>query len=812
MKVSSLYKSLLYVSAVALLAGCNHPLQIKTDGVAKGDITSSSGIRNCSYDEAVDIGAVDIGDNIRQCDNEVIENEYGTFTAVGAYNETYTAEPKFGSLFDTWENCLNGEDGLGQIFEDGNRCSYNIPAATVRDNWGNTAGPLIAKFSESRTRNNKYLDEVLAKKEMAFFTNIYFEEDPGPDGNRPFKEGALAVLGDDNLDDDKNLLQKGDSYKSAAVGKSFRKDKCNLSDMDNVHINKDDSDCKRLNYDTTLDDNGDPILDGDGKIIDPIRCQYPENINNQDCYRIDATRPHAKFRIKCEFSHLNYDDPILFPGDPKAAHLHMYFGNTHADADSTYETLIDKGNSTCNGGELNRTAYWVPALLNSDGDALIPNEIFVYYKNRDAHKGDTVAYPDDLKLIAKTSPPLFAENDPDNPPETHTTGNTDPFPITSFGCGTRFGGDVVFDRNINNVLAGCVTNGNEDGGTEIALEMKVQFPQCYKVNSNYNADDPNDSKYNVAYRYKSFELDKTPDFQGNDCPDGYEKVSSIEYRLFWHVTSHRVPGSNQYAITDVRLSSDKPDQDPGMSGHADWYGAWNKEVMAKWLQNCNNFTKLNVHNPAFGSDDEALWDCETGVLRRGPNSNIGGDTDPEGLPTDVRLYECTDCISLQPRETNLGENGKFTIAAQDIREELCPRAGDLTSDDKRHQISHCPDTPAAQHSQHTGTTIEAENMSLDSRLMVDGDVVKVKAGQTLGIATSDYSGADGDIDVTLTVTDEPNGNTVKLYRNNGLVKTWSLTANDSSTQTITTNISLEDGDQIKVKLFGNVTFDKIHFE
>ena len=41
------------------------------------------------------------------------------------------------------------------------------------------------------------------------------------------------------------------------------------------------------------------------------------------------------FRTSCTFSHMNYDDAIVFPGLKGASHLHAYFGNTGANYAST---------------------------------------------------------------------------------------------------------------------------------------------------------------------------------------------------------------------------------------------------------------------------------------------------------------------------------------------------------------------------------------------------------------------------------------------------------------------------------------------
>jgi hypothetical protein len=53
------------------------------------------------------------------------------------------------------------------------------------------------------------------------------------------------------------------------------------------------------------------------------------------------------FRTVCDYSHMNYDDPIVYPGQPGRAHLHTYFGNTLVNAFSTVNSVATTGNSTC---------------------------------------------------------------------------------------------------------------------------------------------------------------------------------------------------------------------------------------------------------------------------------------------------------------------------------------------------------------------------------------------------------------------------------------------------------------------------------
>lgn len=79
---------------------------------------------------------------------------------------------------------------------------------------------------------------------------------------------------------------------------------------------------------------------------------FRSNHNPANNYRIGG-----QFRTFCQFSHLSYDDPIIFPGQPGKSHLHMFFGNTDTNANSTIKSIINTGGSTCDGGPLNRTSY-----------------------------------------------------------------------------------------------------------------------------------------------------------------------------------------------------------------------------------------------------------------------------------------------------------------------------------------------------------------------------------------------------------------------------------------------------------------------
>lgn len=106
-------------------------------------------------------------------------------------------------------------------------------------------------------------------------------------------------------------------------------------------------------------------------------------------------------RILCNVSHFSYDDPIVFPGGPGEAHLHMFWGNTGTNAHSTPESLTE-GNGTCHGGTTNRSAYWSPALLNAQGEVVLPLEIFTYYKSWVHDRSKIQPIPNGLEMLARS--------------------------------------------------------------------------------------------------------------------------------------------------------------------------------------------------------------------------------------------------------------------------------------------------------------------------------------------------------------------------------------------------------------------------
>jgi len=67
----------------------------------------------------------------------------------------------------------------------------------------------------------------------------------------------------------------------------------------------------------------------------------------------------GQFVLRCGYSHSLPDDPIVFPNQPGASHLHDFYGNTGVNAFSTFPTML-AGETTCRVPS-DTAGYWAPA-------------------------------------------------------------------------------------------------------------------------------------------------------------------------------------------------------------------------------------------------------------------------------------------------------------------------------------------------------------------------------------------------------------------------------------------------------------------
>ena len=252
-------------------------------------------------------------------------------------------------------------------------------------------------------------------------------------------------------------------------------------------------------------------------------------------------------RFVCAYSHMRFDDPIVFPGQVGRTHLHTFFGNTGTDANSTTASIAGSGNSTCAGGILNRSAYWVPSVIDTrTGTPVRPDSMVVYYK-ANGFNNVVQPMPAGLRMIAgdaaRSTP--YANVNPD--------GNYDWY------CEDGASGS---GQSISPTCS-ARTDWSPNVG---AMRLAVIFPRCW---DGRNLDSP-DHKSHMAFP------------SGTSCPASHPvSIPEISINVFWPV---RVANETRY----WRLASDNyPSSIPGgYSSHADWWNGWDQSIVNRWNTNC----------------------------------------------------------------------------------------------------------------------------------------------------------------------------------------------------------------------------------
>lgn len=169
------------------------------------------------------------------------------------------------------------------------------------------------------------------------------------------------------------------------------------------------------------------------------------------------------FVVKCASTHVSNDDPIVFPGQPGAAHRHEFFGARGVHATSTAAQL-HRASTSCR-LRADTAAYWAPTL-EVDG-RLVRGSLAAYYSR--AGKARAAAPPPGLKLLAG---------------DAHAT-RPQSMLVTSWTC-VGPAGATRASRFVPACRAGQ------------RLGARVVFPDCW---DGRNLDSPN-HRTHVAYSWK----------------------------------------------------------------------------------------------------------------------------------------------------------------------------------------------------------------------------------------------------------------------------------------------------------------------
>lgn len=264
----------------------------------------------------------------------------------------------------------------------------------------------------------------------------------------------------------------------------------------------------------------------------------------------------GSFRTVCEPTHMNHDDPIVFPGIRNEAHGHTYAGNNSTDYSLTPDNIRSRGVSSCRGGNINMSAYWWPSMVDMRTNRfLFPRTVNIYYKTGIAHFETIHPMPPRLRMIA--------------------------------GFQRQIG---PIDWWLNHAVFECFNVGEKHDtipncapGDEMVAQ--ITFPQCW---DGVNLDSP-DHKSHMAYA----------DTATGYCPASHPvALPELAYRVHYEVTEYNQP-------THWRFSSDTYQGPAGYSFHADWINGWDQEAMETFVRECLN-TRRDCHSHLLG-DGRAIY-------------------------------------------------------------------------------------------------------------------------------------------------------------------------------------------------------------
>jgi hypothetical protein len=246
-------------------------------------------------------------------------------------------------------------------------------------------------------------------------------------------------------------------------------------------------------------------------------------------------------------SHTLGDDAIMMYGMPNQAMWHDFFGNTHTDAVSDYQSLRKQSETTCD-NKADSSAYWAPSLRLPDGTVVQPAYQKTYYQASNVAQYPLNPFPAGLSLLAG---------------DHH---GTQPNSRITFLCANGKG----YSNKIGEV---CGLRKAKDA---VQFNIGIQFPNCWDgIHLK-----PMHGMTNAAYDVKG------------QCPSGFPvKIPTVNMNVAYVL----------HGITSLDTAKAQLSLDPTMNGdireerwgslytaHADFMNGWTEDAARFMTDMCMN--------------------------------------------------------------------------------------------------------------------------------------------------------------------------------------------------------------------------------
>lgn len=346
-----------------------------------------------------------------------------------------------------------------------------------------------------------------------------------------------------------------------------------------------------------------------------------------------------KVRFVCNSSHAAQEDPILFPGQANAGHMHEFVGNSLAGKDSTYSTLRMTGKSTCPGGPINRTAYWKPALmkeLKSGVSVVIRSDLEIfYYSHASAASFKKTRIPNGFAFIGGVNPAdptnaAFKAAIPAGFSQASFYGpNNDGFKgwVCMLSNGT-FPNNVTGSANAYPALQ--TPEGNDpwqgncvEGST---LYAEVIAPLCWDGKNRTSPDGRSHVRYPIMH-------------SGSErCPTGWWEVPTFIAKSDYSVGVGGWADYRHWYLSSDRHGLSKANwRRPGSTFHFDWMNGWDPTALFKWQNECTG-VKIGATAGNGGGCDSATIGTNARLLAAGEASPDTSLSNNPVVNQSIRYY------------------------------------------------------------------------------------------------------------------------------------------------------------------------------
>lgn len=232
------------------------------------------------------------------------------------------------------------------------------------------------------------------------------------------------------------------------------------------------------------------------------------------------------WNVNCDHTKFDYIDPIVYPYQYPAGHLHEFFGTSPKENWTVPEPYRTHG-TNCNRRQ-DTSGYWVPTLHKWDGTRIKPVEVAPYYRT-DVWSGAVHVPPAGLRMIAGSS---MAQSPQD-------------LSVVHWDCKTGgVSGGAVY---------GYWPEPHNCNGNTDTPRVHINFPQCWDGANLDSADHQSHMTYPLYYN-------------GYYCPQDHP-VAIPKLSLQLAYPSRADGGGGDYDFVYF-------DSGGRYSEHADWFQAW----------------------------------------------------------------------------------------------------------------------------------------------------------------------------------------------------------------------------------------------